>query len=694
MVGTEYREYWKQQKKIMEDGEKLIQHLKNRNILEDNKIENVSSRIVHLAKMREGVKEKEKNLISRRSEYESVEEKELVLKVLAEQKMVHAEAETEREWAKLLMEDKEQKKEYRKVLNTLSESVRDKKNLVNISDDNVKALYQDCFTVEAMLAFETLSEAAKQRFEKQYENKKLSSKARGYFVQAIKNEKELKNIAFDYKDVIPDFTNIETVVKRNKRKIRQAENEVENLARELKDENSEYNQKYQKRLEEFSIKGNEQKEQHLSLENKLRDIDSEIRTLRDEMGENERTKEEFERKREELQQSIPEYDKLIKDQMDEIEFLVQKVQWKEQMSDAERKETAKEISARKDILAENTNNKSNCENQIQGYTNSIQNMEKSQSELRDALKAKVSEREQVEQELHQVEEAYQANNADIENLKVQYRKDEEELKNQREKKEEDLKELKEQSEMLEKAQSDMNVQFLFSETNTKAAFEFEAKTREARDPEEIDKRKIYRDMANKVKAACKKFLAFEGDNKEKGHSNSDQFKEMMTKLDNIQKLGDEESLNMETYIDQLKTAAQSYKDAKNSQWFHFIPSNMRLTRLAMADGLISYCDQMKKQYELLGEMTGQVKPLPSATANWKKFDKMMELNRKAQISPDNCSEMIKKMSCKKMDTYAKERRGKEAEFRKRNYSFVDSPIWSNDQKKPEDSVDMAPMNNI
>ncbi len=49
----------------------------------------------------------------------------------------------------------------------------------------------------------------------------------------------------------------------------------------------------------------------------------------------------------------------------------------------------------------------------------------------------------------------------------------------------------------------------------------------------------------------------------------------------------------------------------NHQWFHFRPSDMRKTRLAMADGLISYCDQMKQQYQLLDKMTKQVQPLPS-----------------------------------------------------------------------------------
>ena len=38
MFGQEYEEYWKQQKKIMEDGEKIIQHLKNQNIIENKKI--------------------------------------------------------------------------------------------------------------------------------------------------------------------------------------------------------------------------------------------------------------------------------------------------------------------------------------------------------------------------------------------------------------------------------------------------------------------------------------------------------------------------------------------------------------------------------------------------------------------------------------------------------------------------------
>ena len=147
-------------------------------------------------------------------------------------------------------------------------------------------------------------------------------------------------------------------------------------------------------------------------------------------------------------------------------------------------------------------------------------------------------------------------------------------------------------------------------------------------------------------------------------------------------------MNIEKSHDQLRQAAVTYKEAKNSQWFHFFPSNMRITRLAMADGLIAYCDQMKKQYELLGKMTGQVQPLPSATSNWKKFDKLMELNRKAHINPDNVSEKIKKLGYKKLNDYVTEQREKEEAGKMRD-SLVDQPKYSDDEQELDNSVDIV-----
>ena len=303
------------------------------------------------------------------------------------------------------------------------------------------------------------------------------------------------------------------------------------------------------------------------------------------------------------------------------------------------------------------------------------------------------------QELHQLDKAIQANQADIETLRVQYGKEEEELKCRLEKAGTELKKLNQQSERLQKVKSEMDERFTSSEINTEEAFKFEAKNRDNRAPKEIDQSEMYRAMADQVRNSCRKFLTFEGDNKKSGHSNSKEFQRMMDQLDNIQKLGDEGSLNMGTYLDQLREAAVKYKEAKNSQWFHFYPSDMRKTRLAMADGLISYCDQMKQQYQLLDKMTKQVQPLPSVTSNWNKFDKMMEMHRKANIGPANCKEMIRNLYCKKMDTYAKEQREVDRELENGRYSFVEDPIWGNkeiklDGKKLDKSTDMVPMNSL
>lgn len=696
MIGKEYEEYWKQQKKMMEKGEMLIQHLMNQNMIEDNKIESVSRRIVHLAEVRESVKEKEKILSSKRSDYESVEEKELVTKTVIEQKMVNAEEETELAW-KNLLEDEEEKAAYQEVLKSLSEKVRDKNNLENIKDENVKNLYMDCFTVEAMLAFDCLGYAAKRRFAVQRKNKKISSKAREYVVQAVQNEKELKKIARDYKDDILEFSNIEETINMNKEQIMQKADEVKDLKSDLENENSGFKQKYKNLYEELKEKGSKQKEQYSSLEKRFHGIEKDMRTLMAEIKENETQKKAFEQERVIQQEYFEDYDKEIKQMKGELEKAGCRAQIIEGMSDEARKKVNKEFaSPEKDISAwmvtipKMANNKQECENLIQGYSDSIKNMEKKQSEITKKLEAKGLEKEQVLQELHQLDKAIQANQADIETLRVQYGKEEEELKSRLEKAGTELKKLNQQSERLQKVKSEMDERFTSSEINTEEAFKFEAKNRDNRAPKEIDQSEMYRAMADQVRNSCRKFLTFEGDNKKSGHSNSKEFKRMMDQLDNIQKLGDEESLNMGTYLDQLREAAVKYKEAKNSQWFHFYPSDMRKTRLAMADGLISYCDQMKQQYQLLDKMTKQVQPLPSVTSNWNKFDKMMEMHRKANIGPANCKEMIRNLYCKKMDTYAKEQREVDRELENGRYSFVEDPILG----KLDGSTDMVPMNSL
>ncbi len=78
---------------------------------------------------------------------------------------------------------------------------------------------------------------------------------------------------------------------------------------------------------------------------------------------------------------------------------------------------------------------------------------------------------------------------------------------------------------------------------------------------------------------------------------------------------------------------------------------------------------------------------------------MMEMNRKANIGPANCKEMIRNLYCKKMNTYAKEQREVDRELENGRYSFVEDPIWGNkeiklDGKKLDKSTDMVPMNSL
>ena len=552
-----------------------------------------------------------------------------------------------------------------------------------------------------MLAFDCLGYAAKRRFAVQRKNKKISSKAREYVVQAVQNEKELKKIACDYKGVIPDFAKIEKTIYMNKIEIRQKADEVKYLESDLKNENSEFNQGYKNRFNALTEKGNKQKKQDSSLEQRFHGIEKKMRTLMAEIEENEVRKKEFEQERVIQQEYLVGYDDEMKTMTEQLEKWGCIAQYLEGMSDDDRKKVNKEfeapekkISAWAETISEIAKKKQECEDLIKGYSHSIQNMEKKLSEMKEKLKAKGLEKEKVAQELHQVYEANQVNKEDkedIETLKVQYRKEKEELKRRLEKAGTELEKLKEQSERLQKVKSEMDERFTSSEINTELAFKFEAENRDNRAPKEIDQSEMYRAMADQVRNSCRKFLTFVGDNKKSGHSNSKEFQRMMDQLDNIQKLGDEESLNMGTYLDQLREAAVKYTEAKNSQWFHFYPSDMRKTRLAMADGLISYCDQMKQQYQLLDKMTKQVQPLPSVTSNWNKFDKMMEMNRKANIGPANCKEMIRNLYCKKMNTYAEVDR----ELENGRYSFVEDSIWGKlDGKKLDKSTDMVPMNSL
>ena len=311
-------------------------------MIEDNKIESVSRRIAHLAEVRERVKEKEKILSSTRTDYESVEEKELVMKMVTEKKMVNAEEETEFAWEKLL-EDEEEKATYQEALKLLSQKVRDKNNLENIKDENVKKLYMDCFTVEAMLAFDSLGYVAQRRFAVQTKNKKISSTARTYVDQAVQNEMELKKIARDYKDDILDFSNIEKTIYMNKIQIMKKEDEVKGLENDLENANSEFNQGYKDRHEELKEKGNKQKEQSSSLKEQVQGIEQEMRRLMDEIEENEKQKEEFEKKRDIQKLYFEDCDKEIKKMKGELEKAGRRAQIKEGMSDEARKKVNEEF---------------------------------------------------------------------------------------------------------------------------------------------------------------------------------------------------------------------------------------------------------------------------------------------------------------------------------------------------------------
>ncbi|MDD6208515.1 MAG: hypothetical protein PUB10_08360 [Clostridiales bacterium] len=114
------------------------------------------------------------------------------------------------------------------------------------------------------------------------------------------------------------------------------------------------------------------------------------------------------------------------------------------------------------------------------------------------------------------------------------------------------------------------------------------------------------ELTGEVRESLKGFLDREKDGqKDQNRTNSNEFNNMINALKESQ---NEQCTpqQMRELVDRLQQAAQAYKTAKEKQWRPF-PSNMRLARLGLADSLIQYCQNVKKQYESLDVSMAEIK---------------------------------------------------------------------------------------
>lgn len=158
-------------------------------------------------------------------------------------------------------------------------------------------------------------------------------------------------------------------------------------------------------------------------------------------------------------------------------------------------------------------------------------------------------------------------------------------------------------------------------------------------------RDAFRKFIDNVKTGLGQIKSRKEDGKEPSHRDSDEYTRMIASLDSLDQIKDPAGLK--TALADIKKSAQDYKTAKLNgikAFFTWIPSDMRHARLAFADSVAAYCENMEAELHMLEqqvtdvlEQSGQsqkIRDMAAWPTDKEKTDKKAFYEKMAKIQKD------------------------------------------------------------
>lgn len=527
---------------------------------------------------------------------------------------------------------------------SLSNQIRDflkADDFSGVKEEKGKNLYEALFSLENIRSFQVLHNAMNDRvnyiWDKNHIMNRMNEKLRGTESTLYETE----GWSEEQIDVVKDYSKIKEQLSENRDEIEKTEQLLKELNEDLSERGK--NIRYRKIKEQFdryNVLDEKYREECASLEKEiLRSkiaVESAKLELRDILSDMQKIEEEnarLEKDNKVYLQQIEESERIIQEntQIQSVLSGHQNENFADEMDEATKKsieEVKNQIAKHWSVKKENKHFLEENRKTLASNLGILENLNNKKKNFEEEMKLDSDKAKEDEEKLRQASEVrsenqkrrdkqellYRTNDADYEKKKSAERN---RLMERLEKLQAEQKILKKTEDFLEKSAGKF-------QDNYKGLQEVYAERKAFRAP---NFEHYFTEMSTCVKTACKKFSDYYKKDAEKFFKNNDEYSAMLTALESAEGKRPEEICD---FLNELKQKAMDYKEAKAKQWRPF-PSTVRVTRLAMADGVIAYCDQMTKQYETLAEIK---KPVAFTKEEAKLLKETEDMLRRGDMTPE------------------------------------------------------------